>query len=246
MLCLMTLADVGAVNPDVLTPWKEDLLWRLYVRRLQPSHARLRRRAAAEGSRRTLGRRRRASRRHHRGRADDVSQGPAAPLPDALRPGVDLPPRAPGARHSDGRSARVSRAARRRLGADGRHARQAVPLLEHLRRAVVLRHGHPPRTGDDDAGRPRARRVRVHGRRRLPPAERRCADRDLARCSRASSPAPSTCRRCSRGKLQSLLYRNRRHGVPVVHFDNEHSQKYTVLEIVADDAPGAAAIGSAA
>ena len=27
----MTLADVGAVSPDVLTPWKEDLLWRLYV-----------------------------------------------------------------------------------------------------------------------------------------------------------------------------------------------------------------------
>ena len=31
LLCLMTLADVGAVSPDVLTPWKEDLLWRLYV-----------------------------------------------------------------------------------------------------------------------------------------------------------------------------------------------------------------------
>ena len=31
MLCLMTLADVGAVAPDTLTPWKEDLLWRLYV-----------------------------------------------------------------------------------------------------------------------------------------------------------------------------------------------------------------------
>jgi [protein-PII] uridylyltransferase len=31
MLCLMTLADVGAVGPDTLTPWKEELLWRLYV-----------------------------------------------------------------------------------------------------------------------------------------------------------------------------------------------------------------------
>ena len=30
----MTLADVGAVNPDVLTPWKEDLLWRLVRGRL--------------------------------------------------------------------------------------------------------------------------------------------------------------------------------------------------------------------
>ena len=27
----MTLADVGAVSPETLTPWKEDLLWRLYV-----------------------------------------------------------------------------------------------------------------------------------------------------------------------------------------------------------------------
>ena len=31
MLCLMTLADVGAVSPGTLTPWKEELLWRLYV-----------------------------------------------------------------------------------------------------------------------------------------------------------------------------------------------------------------------
>src|SRR6185436_3660883 len=31
MLCLMTLADVSAVSPDTLTPWKEELLWRLYV-----------------------------------------------------------------------------------------------------------------------------------------------------------------------------------------------------------------------
>jgi len=31
MLCLLTLVDVEAVNPDTLTPWREDLLWRLYV-----------------------------------------------------------------------------------------------------------------------------------------------------------------------------------------------------------------------
>ena len=28
---LLTLADVGAVAPDVMTPWKEELLWQLYV-----------------------------------------------------------------------------------------------------------------------------------------------------------------------------------------------------------------------
>ncbi|MGE3842048.1 MAG: hypothetical protein AB7I50_10710 [Vicinamibacterales bacterium] len=31
MLCLFTYADMAAVSPQTLTPWKEDLLWRLYV-----------------------------------------------------------------------------------------------------------------------------------------------------------------------------------------------------------------------
>jgi [protein-PII] uridylyltransferase len=31
MWCLMTIADIEAVSPDTLTPWKEELLWRLYV-----------------------------------------------------------------------------------------------------------------------------------------------------------------------------------------------------------------------
>jgi [protein-PII] uridylyltransferase len=31
MLCLMTLADIQAVSPETLTPWKEELIWRLYV-----------------------------------------------------------------------------------------------------------------------------------------------------------------------------------------------------------------------
>ncbi|HUR33414.1 MAG TPA: HD domain-containing protein [Vicinamibacterales bacterium] len=31
MLCLMTIADVEAVSRETLTPWKEELLWRLYV-----------------------------------------------------------------------------------------------------------------------------------------------------------------------------------------------------------------------
>src|SRR2546426_1306165 len=31
MLCLMTYADMKAVNNEVITPWKEDLLWQLYV-----------------------------------------------------------------------------------------------------------------------------------------------------------------------------------------------------------------------
>ena len=30
LLCLLTLVDVEAVGPEVMTPWKEELLWRLY------------------------------------------------------------------------------------------------------------------------------------------------------------------------------------------------------------------------
>jgi [protein-PII] uridylyltransferase len=31
MLCLMTLVDIEAVSRETLTPWREELLWRLYV-----------------------------------------------------------------------------------------------------------------------------------------------------------------------------------------------------------------------
>ena len=41
-----------------------------------------------------------------------------------------------------------------------------------------------------------------------------------------------------RGKERSVLYRRRQPEPARLHFDNEHSQKYTVLEIVADDALG--------
>jgi [protein-PII] uridylyltransferase len=39
-------------------------------------------------------------------------------------------------------------------------------------------------------------------------------------------------------KQHSVLHRPARHVQPLVHVDNEHSRKYTVLEIVAADAPG--------
>ena len=45
MLCLMTLVDVEAVSPETLTPWKEELLWRLYVDTYNHLTQRLRRRA---------------------------------------------------------------------------------------------------------------------------------------------------------------------------------------------------------
>ena len=52
MLCLLTLADVEAVSLETLTPWREELLWRLLRRHLQPPDARLRRRADRARARR--------------------------------------------------------------------------------------------------------------------------------------------------------------------------------------------------
>src|SRR5260370_6614699 len=31
MLCLLTFADIKAVNPEAMTPWKADNLWLLYI-----------------------------------------------------------------------------------------------------------------------------------------------------------------------------------------------------------------------
>src|SRR2546428_998173 len=31
MLCLLTYADISAVNPEALTPWKAEMLWQLYA-----------------------------------------------------------------------------------------------------------------------------------------------------------------------------------------------------------------------
>jgi [protein-PII] uridylyltransferase len=41
MLCLLTYADVKAVNPQALTPWKAEMLWRLYAAALNHLHRHL-------------------------------------------------------------------------------------------------------------------------------------------------------------------------------------------------------------
>ena len=196
MLCLMTLVDVEAVSTTHADAVEGRPALAALRRDLQPPDARLRRRAGAAGSGGIERGHRRPPRRHLGGGADAVPRGPAAPVSGAVRAGVDVSPRPPGARHPPRRGARVPREPRRRLGADHRHARQAVPVLEHRRRAVLLRHGHPSRPGDDDGRRPGARRLRVLRRAGLPAAEPRRHRGDHPHARPASSPAGSTCRRC--------------------------------------------------
>ena len=184
MLCLMTLADVEAVSRETLTPWKEELLWRLYVdtyNYLTLSYGDEVHRPQAGGARR--GHRRAAGRPHGRERSRRSSQGlPRRYLQLFSREAVyqhvrlsrDLGPRlAPGLARAEGRG----------LGADRPHTGPAVPLLEHLRRALLVRHGHPARLRLHQARRPRRRHVPLQRRRAVSRAEpgRRSADHPAAR-----------------------------------------------------------------
>ena len=116
MLCLMTLVDVEAVSPETLTPWKEELLWRLYV----DTYNHLTQRYGDE----LIERNQAGLDELLRQRPDDLSTGgdhqvsrrAAAALPAAVRAGGDLPPRPAGAQHPPRRSAPVARAQRRRSG----------------------------------------------------------------------------------------------------------------------------------
>ena len=240
MLCLMTLADIEAVSPDTLTPWKEELIWRLYVdtynhltqrygdELIERNQAGLRRTAFVAA--RTISPRRR-------------SCGFLEGLPQRY---LQLFPREAIYRH-----VRLARD----IGADevhvsleqnddgvdavGRDARQAVPVLEHLRRAVVLRNEHPAGPGADQSERSRPRRVPVHRRRALSGAEYRRARPGAAASCATSSPAAPTSRRCCAGASRASCSRAaRRECRPVVRADNEASERYTIVDIVAGNALG--------
>ena len=99
MLCLMTLVDVEAVSSTTLTPWKEELLWRLYVdtyNHLTLGYADELVQSDPAGLAVVIA-----------GRPDDISEAEltqflertAAAISRAVRPGVDLPPRSAGARN---------------------------------------------------------------------------------------------------------------------------------------------------
>ena len=238
-LCLMTLVDIEAVGPDVMTPWKEDLLWRLYV----DTYNRL-----------TLG------------YGDDVIDPAATSLEalletlppditptdldafleglprrylrtvdpkqvyDHVRLGRDLGPR--DVHCSLGRDLADSV---REL--DGRLCRPAKALCQGLWCAVVFRHGHFAWPGDVKYARGRARRVSVHrcgtvsrskrvGRERAhpPPARGR-------RGTRRHRPHP-------RPKARGLARRRSPHIKVVVHVDNQYSDRFSIIEIIAPNAWG--------
>ena len=102
MLCLLTLADIEAVSPETLTPWKEELIWRLYV----DTYNQLTQAYGDELIERNQAGPDRTARRPAAGSARSgdhpLRRRAAAAVPAALPARRHLPPRAPGARHPAG------------------------------------------------------------------------------------------------------------------------------------------------
>jgi [protein-PII] uridylyltransferase len=64
------------------------------------------------------------------------------------------------------------------------------------------------------------------------------ASEEIARLLRAAVSGSRDVARLLEGRERGARERRRRMGPTVVHLDNEHSHKYTVVEILTDDAPG--------
>jgi [protein-PII] uridylyltransferase len=237
MLCLMTLVDVEAVSSTTLTPWKEELLWRLYVdtyNHLTLGYGDELMQSDPVGLSVVLG-----------GRPEDIAEAELTQFLSGLpRRYVALFGLASIYRH-----VRLAR---------GIHRDEVHTILENhddvweltivtldkpylfSNVAGVLSYfgmdilrGQAMTTADglvldvfefSDA----------EAFLRQNPTAANDICRMLDRVVAGSIDVPTLLR----GRERSMLYRRRLPEPPRIHFDNEHSRKYSVLEIVADDAPG--------
>jgi [protein-PII] uridylyltransferase len=238
LLCLLTLADVGAVSPDTLTAWKEELVWGLYVDAYNQM---------------TLGYgdeiidRREAAAQLRAGRPDDISEPEIAKFLEGL-PRRYLMLFTPEAIY---RHVRLSRD----IKPDDVHFflenkatvweltvvsldkpflfSNISGVLSYYGMDIVRGHALTSLTGlvldvfqfiDRDGFFERNSQARQQ------------FDRTLTDVVAGRTDI----RALLQNKESSVVFRRaplvRR--TPVIYFDNEHSQRYTVLELVADDAPG--------
>ena len=80
--------------------------------------------------------------------------------------------------------------------------------------------------------------VPLHRRRAVPRAEPRAATRSCSRRSRRSSPARIDVAARLKGREEGAFRRRLPGFAPVIHCDNESSRRYTIVEIVAENALG--------
>jgi [protein-PII] uridylyltransferase len=237
MLCLLTLVDIDAVAPGTLTPWKEDLLWRLYV----DAYNHL-----------TMGYADELIQRDQADRAMVVAE-----RPDDLSE-VEL------ARFLDGLPRRYLTVFGH--SAIYRHVRLARGLLPDEVHATLERRDDiweltvaaldKPYLFSNIAGVLSYFGMNIHRGQAMTTPDHLALDvfefsdeeaflrqnpgaaDEIARLLRAAVSGVRDVARLLEGRERGARERRRRLGPTVVRLDNEHSRKYTVVEILADDAPG--------
>jgi [protein-PII] uridylyltransferase len=237
MLTLLTFADVGAVSAETLTPWKEELLWRLYV------HA---------YNRLTLG------------YADELLQKDPAGLAVVVAGRPDDISEEELSRFLKGLPRRYLTLFG--LTSIYRHVRLARGIHRDEVHVLLERHDEvwelslvtldKPYLFSNISGVLAYFGMDIHrGQAMTTPdglvldvfqfsdeegflRQNAGATAEITRMLEAVVAGTVDVPTLLRGKERSLLYKPRRQGAPVVRFDNEHSRKFTVIELVADDAPG--------
>jgi [protein-PII] uridylyltransferase len=237
MLCLLTLADIAAVSPETLTPWKEELIWRLYV----DTYNRL-----------TFGYADELIQTDHAGLDVIVAGRPADISEPELWAFLDGLPRRYLALFGLATVYRHVRLARD-IQPDEVHA----SLEKHdeiWELSVVTR--DKPFLFSNISGVLSYFGMDIHrGQAMTTPSglvldvfefsddeqfltQNPAGAADIHKILQAVVAGAVDVTSHLRGKTRSVLYRHRPRFAPAVRFDNEHSQKYTVIEIVADDAIG--------
>jgi [protein-PII] uridylyltransferase len=239
LLCLMTLADVGAVSPDTLTPWKEDLLWRVYV----DTYNRL-----------TLGYADQLVDRDPAGLAVLIAGRPGDISEQELVTFLEGLPR----RYLSTFG----------LSAVYRHVRLARNIRPDEVHTFLEKHDDvweltlvtmdKPFLFSNISGVLSSFGMDIHrGQAMTTPhglvldvfeftddegylKQNAAATTAISKMLEQAVAGSVDVTALLAGRMRSAIHRIRTHHrrPPVVHFDNEHSRKYTVLEIVADDAPG--------
>jgi len=237
ILALLTFADVGAVSAETLTPWKEELLWRLYVHTYNQL---------------TLG------------YADDLLQKDPAGLSVVVAGRPDDITEAELSQFLKGLPRRYLTLFG--LGSIYRHVRLARGIHQDEVHAVLERHDEvwelslvtldKPYLFSNISGVLAYFGMDIHRGQAMTTPEGLVLDvfqfSDEEGFLRLNAGATSELTRMLenvvagsvdvptllRGKERSLVYKPRRQTAPVIRFDAEHSRKYTVIELVADDAPG--------
>jgi [protein-PII] uridylyltransferase len=237
MLTLLTLADVGAVSPDTLSPWKEELLWRLYVH----GYNRL-----------TLG------------YADELLQKDPAGLAVVVAGRPDDITEEELSQFLKGLPRRYLTLFG--LTSIYRHVRLARGLHKDEVHAVLERHDDvwelslvtldKPYLFSNISGVLAYFGMDIHRGQAMTTPDGLVLDvfqftdeegflkhnaggtNEITAMLESAVAGAIDVPTLLRGKERSVVYRSRRHGAPVVRFDNEHSRKFTVIELVADDAPG--------